>query len=226
VSQFSDVNDGDWPQGTYIGFTCTRAYDVSGGDPVHRTTSLEDGSDTAVCDSSTNGLASTGDCTCGTAPSADSSVFTLDVLVEKDGAGNYANSGNKSCVSCPSKTAVVSTSGTYGGVYFTADLYSCQRCPDPHMNMADRCTSCSTNYKSTPYGVSTIGAQTCVYKTHATVIENDYNSGDSAYEVVYRQVQTSENADAASTVTVTGSLIMKHYFINATTNCYFYKVTD
>lgn len=218
------ANDGDWPQGTVIGFSCTRAYDVSEtGVPIHRVTALEDGSNTASCDFSTDGLSTSGDCSCGTAPADDAAVFTLDVLVEGDAAGNYAN--NKSCVSCSSGTAVVSTSGTYAGVDYVSDLYSCQRCPDPNMDMADRCTTCGSGYTATPYGVSDLGALTCVYQTHATVIEGDYNTGDSAYDVVYRQVQDSENADYDSEITVSGSLAMTHYFINATANCYFYKVS-
>jgi len=222
-----DDGDGDWPGGQNTGFICTRAYDVSTDDaatPIHRDTALHDGSAAVTCDMTTDGLSTTsGDCTCGSAPSADSSSFTLDVLVEGDAAGNYEVSGNKSCVTCPSGTAVVSTAGTYGGVYYNVDLYSCQSCPGPEMDMSDRCSTCSSGYVPTPYGVSGMGPLTCIYSTHATYIENTYNSGDTGYEMTYRQVQTAINEDANTEVIVSGSLAMKHFFVNASAKCYFYK---
>jgi hypothetical protein len=56
------------------------------------------------------------------------------VKVEADSAGNYMS--NKSCVSCPPGAGVVTEAGVYAGASYSADLYECQRCPDPHMDMA------------------------------------------------------------------------------------------
>jgi meckelin len=128
---------------------------------------------------------------------------------------------------------VVSVAGTYGGFPFQADRYSCQRCPDPNMDMAsDRCGSCdeASGYSPAPYGVAEIGALACVYATHASYVEGAFNpTGTSAYEVTYRQVQTSpEDATrggggGGEEEVVGESLTLKHYFVNATAQCYFYR---
>ena len=213
-----DDGDGDWPGGSNIAFVCRLPVDS------HRT-ARSDGDGTAQCGPSTGGKSAAAlDCTCGVAPSADAVLFSLPVLVEDDEGGSP--SANKSCVACAAGSGVVSTAGTYGGVAFKKDLYSCQRCPDPHMDMAkDRCLTCdaSAGYATTPYGVSEVGPLTCVYAAHATFAESSFNTGSSGYTIRYANVQDTPDGDATLVETVTNSLTFKHYLINATANCYFYK---
>lgn len=223
-----DDADGDWPTGENVGFTCLLAHGGTATEPTGDYTAYADGSGQTRCGRSTSGLKKSesvgagtlGDCYCGNENT--DGTFGLRVLVETTGGGEYRN---KSCHACVDRTAVVTSAGTYAGVTFEVDYYSCQRCPDPHMDMAaDQCATCDTaaGYASTPYGLVALGPQFCVYENHATFISATYDTTE-AYSLTYGKLQESDDARANSVLTIDESYTLKHFFINASANCYFYK---
>lgn len=126
---------------------------------------------------------------------------------------------------CPSGTAVVSSDTAIAGVYYLADRYKCQSCPDTRMTMSYSnsvytCT-CPTGaiflvvasiddvlfiLGYTLTGVSSIGPQQCVLTSLA-----------STYEAKALQSAAVVNYYVASTTV--SSLTLLHYFVTAASYC-------
>ena len=62
---------------------------------------------------------------------ADDDGYT-QVLLETDQGGAYLE--EKGCTSCDDGEYVFQDASTVAGVYYAADPFSCQTCPDEHMS--------------------------------------------------------------------------------------------
>eukprot|EP00981_Chlorochromonas_danica_P008890 scaffold2338_cov184-Ochromonas_danica.AAC.1 len=161
--------------------------------------SFSDNSGCVGCDSTTTGLqASTGDCACASGK----------VLIERDVVGNKLT--NKTCLSCPTGTLVVTSDTVIAGKSYTGSRYQCQSCPDPLMTMSlvngVYSCKCPTGYTIT--GVSGIGEQSCILTTLASSF---LSLVTTASAVSYSQ----------SGITV-NSLTIQHYYVSAVSYCTFY----
>ena len=153
------------------------------------------------CGNSTLGLSTDlSDCECA----SGSALFETDIVGGK--------LSSKECISCPAGTSVVTTSGLIAGRYYTADRYSCQSCPDPHMTMSEAggvyTCACDTGY--TLVGVSGIGEQSCLLDN---LVEPFLDRVNRARRVEYY------DPDVAGTE---NSLVVEHYFLAAAARCTYY----
>ena len=107
---------------------------------------------------------------------------------------------------------VVSTSYTYGGRYYIADLYRCQSCPDVNMEFTTNdngvsfaCT-CKTGFSIT--GDPLIGEQSCVRQE----LYNEYYS-DQASSVNVRYNSLSATVESRT---------LTHFFVKSASLCKYY----
>ena len=107
---------------------------------------------------------------------------------------------------------VVTADGTYGGRFYSADLYSCQACPDSNMefttndNGATFACTCKSGYEIT--GDPLIDEQSCV----AQELYNEYQSSQSS----------SVNVRYNSLSLVIESRTLTHFFIKSASMCKYY----
>ena len=168
-------------------------------------TSYRDRSQCVTCGSTTTGLdPTTGDCGCSSA---------MMMLYETDVAGTKLSS--KQCEACPVGTAVVTSSQYIAGMYYKADRYSCQSCPDQNMQMSVSSTGvyscvCGASYQLV--GVSGIGPQSCVLITNT---QSFLSQTSAAYRMTYLSGSVVEN-----------SLTIQHYYLQAASQCQFFGSPD
>ena len=118
----------------------------------------------------------------------------------------------KECVQCPSGQAVIGADLTTMGRVYTADKYSCASCPDPNMYFTNSDPKrCECPSDMVAKGKETVGEMYCVSSTSAIT---------TSYEVEYFNVQTSVDAAATSSYSVSNSDILEHYLDWAYYNCY------
>jgi len=133
-------------RGSCVGMTCTACSVSLGSGGV----SWSDKSGCTTCNSgSTSGIGLDLECNC------PSESYHLQEYNKTSGA----KLGAKECWACPSGTKRISTSQTIAGVYYYADRYTCQSCPDPHMLMSvsDGVYSCTCGTGYTLTGISSVG---------------------------------------------------------------------
>ena len=158
--------------------------------------SYSDRSSCVSCDSTTT--LTSGECSCNTAGY---------VLLEEDITGGKLSA--KTCSACPSGKAVITTAGYYAGVYYAADAYTCQSCPDNNMVFSSGACVCNSGY--TLVGNGALGEQMCV----ATAIASAFTAElSSASTVTYYS-----SDDSVQSIT---SLTMSHYFVQAAALCKYY----
>ena len=80
--------------------------------------------------------------------------------ISSDLAGNKLSA--KACVACPAGTKVITSGQVIAGKTYTADLTSCQACPDPLMSMSfsQSVYSCSC---PSGYTLGTYSMYVCMY---------------------------------------------------------------
>lgn len=180
--------------GNCQGFSCSKC---SSGQ-----TSYLDRTNCVSCGNTTAGVGSDNDCVC-------SDIYN-EALVENDVVGNKLSS--KACVSCPSRSKVIITSGLIAGKRYSANKYLCQYCPDASvmtMSYSNGVYSCSCDSGYTLTGVSGIGSQSCI----STSMASSFISVEpDAIKMTY--------TESAKTVI---SLTLKHYFVSAATYCTYYR---
>eukprot|EP01036_Dinobryon_divergens_P025709 gene25709-34286_t len=163
------------------------------------TAAYADASDCVSCGPTTLGFSrSTSDCTCS---------VPNNMLVDTDKAGNKLSA--KACIACPAGTKVITSDQVIAGKTYTADLTSCQACPDPLMSMSFSLNvySCSCPSGYTIVGVASIGPQSCI----ATAIAKSFLQVEAAAsKVTYH--------DSLQKLTLP-SLTMQHYFVSAAATC-------
>ncbi|GAB5353570.1 hypothetical protein AAMO2058_000047000 [Amorphochlora amoebiformis] len=141
------------------------------------------------CDNSTSTLdTTTGDCVCRTSGY---------VLVEKDQAGNYL--ANKTCLSCPSNTLVLSI-----------NPYACASCAHSGASMgSDGACTCTSGYTQA-------GDHWCVLSTLASPILSSYPLSTSS-SITYSNV-VAKRGGSSSSKTVT-SHTFEQMFLAAASGC-------
>ena len=174
------------------------------------------GPNTTLTSSLTNTLDGGSDCVCDS---------LYDALIETDYLG-LTNTGNKTCLTCPSGTAVVITDTTISGQSYDGSFYKCQYCPDVNMEMAvspatfsegtTPTYTCTCNSAYVTAGVAKIGPFVCVAtstpgSTAAVLLANI-----DLFSILSYNTKTDSQVSVRSAV-------FKHYLVPAVTECTYYS---
>jgi len=206
----------DYQSASCTGFSCASCLNGNDDDleypnPFEKNenaVAYNDGDSCALCGDTTNGI-SGDDCGCP----------TNHVLTEVDDGLGYVI--NKTCTACTDGTAVITSDASIAGVNFYATDYQCQRCPDPHMTFDSAGTTCTCDDDYTKTGQSLYGQQSCVYTEHSDAIKQSY-AETSASTVNFFKIQADQESSPSGELEME-SLVMKHHFLNASTNCFYYN---
>jgi len=151
-------------------------------------------------------------------PLQDATSNSYYVLYDSDSFGNLNEYMNSSV--CPSGSGVITVTKSMAGKTFTQDPYSCQSCPDSHMEMsflsngeADACT-CKSGYIIA--GLTLVGEQYCV----KTTLGSAYVTGAASESSIPFYL------DGSASPTYIASKTVQHYYPYAATNCLNYRKGD
>lgn len=174
------------------------------------------GTGTTLTNSLPNSLDGGSDCVCSS---------LNEVLVETDYLG-LTMTGNKTCLTCPTGTAVVIADVTIAGQDYSGSFYECQYCPDVNMVMTVTPSTfvegvtpsyaCTCNSNFVTAGVAKIGPSVCVASSLTGSTANVLLQNIDLFSI--RTFDTLTNSQVSLR-----SAVFKHYLIPAVTECTYYS---